>query len=189
MGAFIKSIEVVRGGFVRPAPTDTQFDSTQLDSHLDNAEREYVRDCIGNDFFEQLKTLRTSSIINYNLALGPVVPAFSIPVLETLFLQGKLFELISTAVIRVSLPYVHFKITSSGVQVPVASFAQAGSGNDMRYLGDSLGKTLTFLQKEVRDFLCKNSADYVAYGFDPLLFCDTCKGYNKIKQTNLPIIY
>lgn len=189
MAQFIKAVEVVKGGYVKIAPTDTQFDSTILASHCDNAEREYVRNAIGNTFFEYLKTQRTSGIINYNADLGAIVPAFTNPDLESLFLDGKLFDLIGNAVVKTALPFIHFKITSSGVQVPVASYANAGTGSDMRYLGDSMAKTLTFLTKEVQDYLCDNEAIYTPYGFDATEFCKHCKQNNKIKQTNLPIIY
>ncbi len=185
---FIKAQEVVKGGYVRIGPTDTQFDSLLLASHCDNAEREYVRDAIGSTFFEYLKTQRTSGIINYNADLGAIVPAFSNADLEALFLNGKLFDLIGNAVIKTALPHIHFKITSSGVQTNVSSFSQAGTGNDMRYLGDSMGKTITFLTKEVRDYLCANAAKFTPFGFDDKDFCD-CKNANKLKQNNLLILY
>lgn len=189
MAQFIKSVEVVKGGYVKIAPTDTQFDSTLLASFCDNAEREYVRNTIGNTFFEYLKTQRTTGIINYNADLGAIVPAFTNPDLESLFLDGKLFDLIGNAVVKTALPFIHFKITSSGVQITQASFAQAGTGNDMRYLGDSMAKTLTFLIQEVQDYLCDNAAIYTPYGFDDKIYCKHCKTTNKIKQANLPIIY
>jgi hypothetical protein len=47
---------------------------------------------------------------------------------------------------------------------------------------------IQFLQKEVIDFLCDNSALYTPFDFDPNLYCKTCKPKNKNIST-LPIIY
>jgi hypothetical protein len=188
MAQFINPIEVVRGGYVRITPTDTQFDPNLLAPYVDNAERRYVRNLIGNDFFDQLKANRTNQIINYNLAFGPVVPAFSNVNLENLFLNGKLFDLIGFAVLEESLSFAHFKITSAGVQVTQANFATAATGNDMRYLKDTLKDKIQFLQNEVITYLCDNSALYVPFDFDPDGKCQCCKPKNKNIST-LPIIY
>jgi hypothetical protein len=189
MSAFIKPVEVVKGGYVRIGPVDTQFDSLLLAPHCDNAERKYVRDAIGEDFFEYLKTQRTANIINYNSDLGPVQAAFSNADLEALFLNGKLFDLIGTAVIKEALPQIHFKISSSGLQVLQANFAQPASANDMLYFGDRFKEQIGFLTREVQKFLCDNQETYEPYGFDASMFCDTCKKKNKIKKSTLPIIY
>jgi hypothetical protein len=188
MSAFIKPVEVVKGGFVRVGPTDTQFDSLLLSPHCDNAERKHVRDAIGNTFFEYLKTQRTTGVINYNTDLGAVVPAFSNASLEALFLEGKLFELIGTAVLKEALPSIHFKISSSGVQVLQANFAQSGTGNDMRYMADRLTEQVIFLTKEVQKYLCDNAAIYEPFGFDSTLFCTSCKP-KKMSKGTFPIIY
>ncbi len=188
MSQFIKAVEVVRGGYVRVAPTDTQFDSMLLAPHCDNAERKYVRDAIGSVFFDYLKTQRTSGIINYNAQLGAVVPAFTNAALESLFLEGKLFDLIGNSVVKEALPNIHFKISSSGVQVLTANFAQSGTGNDMRYLGDNLKEQILFLTKEVQAYLCDNAAVYSPFGFVPDDFCE-CNKKNKMIKSNLPILY
>ena len=189
MSAFIKAVEVVKGGYVRIGATDTQFDSLLLAPHCDNAERKYVRDAIGSTFFDYLKTQRTAGIINYNSALGALQPAFANADLEALFLDGKLFDLIGTAVIKEALPSIHFKISSSGVQVLQANFAQSGTGNDMRYLGDNLKEQILFLTKEVQTYLCDNAAIYEPLGFDASTFCDSCKKKTTLKKSNLPIFY
>lgn len=188
MAQFIKPLEVVRGGYIRITPTDTQFDPNLLAPFVDNAERRYVRDVIGSDFFEQLKVNRTTGIINYNPAFGATVPAFTNADLENLFLNGKLFELLGFAVLEESLSFSHFKITSGGVQVNQVNFMQAASGNDMRYLKDTLKDKIQFLQREVTDFLCANSALYTPFQFDPDTLCKDCKKKNKNIST-LPIIY
>jgi len=188
MAQFIKALEVVRGGYIRITPTDTQFDPNLLAPYCDNAERRYVRDLIGSDFWEQLKANRTAGTINYNIAFGPVVPAFADADLEALFLNGKLFDLIGYAVVEESLSFAHFKITSAGVQVTQANFATAATGNDMRYLKDTMKDKIQFLQKEVLDYLCDNSALYTPFDFDPDKYCKTCKPKNKNIST-LPIIY
>lgn len=188
MSAFIKPVEVVKGGFVRVGPTDTQFDSLLLSPHCDNAERKYVRDVIGAAFFEELKANRTANIINYNPDLGTVEPAFTDSDLEDLFIEGKLFDLIGTAVIKEALPTIHYKISSSGVQVLQANFATPGAGNDMRYLGDTLKQNISFLTAEVQKYLCANQDKYTPFGFDPTLFCK-CEAEIKTKKSNLPRPY
>jgi len=188
MGQFIKALEVVRGGYIRISPTDTQFDPNLLAPYVDNAERRYIRDVIGAAFFDELKANRTPNIINYNSTFGAIQPAFADADLENLFLNGKLFDLIGYAVVEESLSFAHFKITSAGVQITQANFATAASGNDMRYLKDTMKDKIQFLQKEVIDFLCDNSALYTPFDFDPNLYCKTCKPKNKNIST-LPIIY
>jgi hypothetical protein len=188
MSAFIKAIEVVRGGFVRPAPSDTSFDSNLLGPHLDNAEKKYVRDTIGEAFFEELKVQRTSNVINYNTALGPIQAAFTNADLEALFLDGKLFNLIALGVINESLSFVHFQITSSGVQTPQAYASQTGTGSDMRYLKDTLKENIAFLQREVTKYLCENATKYTTFGFDEIKYCDKCESKNK-KYSTRPLIY
>lgn len=188
MAQFIKPLEVVRGGYLRITPTDTQFDPNLLAPFVDNAERRYVRDVIGSEFFEQLKANRTAGIINYNTAFGAVNPAFANADLEALFLDGKLFDLLGFAVLEESLSFAHFKITSAGVQVNQVNYMQAAGGNDMRYLKDTLKDKIQFLQKEVLDYLCDNSTKYEPFDFDPTDKCETCKAKNKNIST-LPIIY
>jgi len=188
MAQFIKALEVVRGGYIRITPTDTQFDPNLLAPFIDNAERRYVRNLIGAAFFEELKTNRTPNVINYNPAFGAIQAAFSNTDLENLFLDGKLFDLIGFAVLEESLSFSHFKITSAGVQVTQANFATAASGNDMRYLKDTLKDKIQFLQQEVITYLCDNSSLFVPFDFDPEGKCQCCKPKNKNIST-FPIIY
>lgn len=188
MAQFLKPVEAVRGGYIRITPTDTQFDPNLLAPFIDNAERRYVRNLIGADFFDQLKANRTANTINYNTAFGAIQAAFADADLEALFLDGKLFDLLGFAVLEESLSFTHFKITSAGVQVTQANFAQAATGNDMRYLKDTLKDKIQFLQKEVITYLCDNSALYEPFDFDPDEICQTCKTKNKNIST-LPIIY
>jgi len=188
MAQFIKPLEVVRGGYIRITPTDTQFDPNLLAPFVDNAERRYVRNLIGAKFFDQLKANRTAGIINYNTAFGPVVPAFANTDLEDLFLDGKLFDLLGFAVLEESLSFAHFKITSAGVQVTQANFATPATGNDMRYLKDTLKDKIQFLQEEVLTYLCDNSALYLPFDFEPEGKCPYCKKKDKNIST-LPIIY
>lgn len=188
MAQFIKPLEVVRGGYIRITPTDTQFDPNLLAPFVDNAERRYVRNLIGAKFFDQLKANRTAGIINYNTAFGLIVPAFANTDLEDLFLDGKLFDLLGFAVLEESLSFAHFKITSAGVQVTQANFATPATGNDMRYLKDTLKDKIQFLQEEVLTYLCDNSALYLPFDFEPEGKCPGCKKKDKNIST-LPIIY
>jgi hypothetical protein len=107
MAQFIKALEVVRGGYIRISPTDTQFDPNLLAPYCDNAERRYIRDVIGAAFFDELKANRTPNIINYNSTFGAIQPAFSDADLENLFLNGKLFDLIGYAVVEESLSFAN----------------------------------------------------------------------------------
>jgi hypothetical protein len=188
MAQFLKAMEVARGGSIRITPIDTQFDPNLLAPFVDNAERRYIRDVIGAAFFEQLKANRTAGVINYNPAFGLIVPAFANADLEALFIDGKLFELMGFSIIEESLSFSHFKITSAGVQVNQVNYMQAAGGNDMRYLKDTLKDKIQFLQREVLDYLCANSALYTPFDFDPDTYCKTCKPKNKNIST-LPIIY
>jgi hypothetical protein len=188
MAQFIKALEVVRGGYIRITPTDTQFDPNLLAPYVDNAERRYVRNLIGAAFFDELKANRTANVINYNPAFGAIEPAFTDTDLENLFLDGKLFDLLGFAVLEESLSFAHFKITSAGVQVTQANFATAATGNDMRYLKDTLKDKIQFLQQEVITYLCDNSALYVPFDFEPEGKCQCCKPKNKNIST-FPIIY
>jgi hypothetical protein len=188
MAQFIKALEVVRGGYIRITPTDTQFDPNLLATFVDNAERRYVRNLIGAKFFDELKANRTANIINYNPAFGAIEPAFTDTDLENLFLDGKLFDLIGFSVLEESMSFAHFKITSAGVQVTQANFATAATGNDMRYLKDTLKDKIQFLQQEVITYLCDNSTLYVPFDFDPQGKCLCCTPKSKNIST-FPIIY
>jgi len=188
MAQFIKALEVVRGGYIRITPTDTQFDPNLLAPFVDNAERRYVRNLIGAKFFDELKANRTANTINYNPIFGAIEPAFTDTDLENLFLDGKLFDLIGFSVLEESMSFSHFKITSAGVQVTQANFATAATGNDMRYLKDTLKDKIQFLQQEVITYLCDNSALYVPFDFDPQGKCLCCTPKSKNIST-FPIIY
>lgn len=189
MSAFIKGIEVVLNQLGRPM--DTQFDPKLLEPHTDNAERKYVRDLIGSDFFEYLKTQRTANTINYNAAYNPPYPvqvAFADANLEALFLDGKLFNLICVAVVHEALPNVHMQITGTGVQIPQVNFMQAAGASDMRYINDRLKDQIGFLQNEVIKYLCDNSDKYTAFGFDASNKCK-CGNTKKYGNSTFPILY
>lgn len=190
MSSFIRPIEVVNGGYVRVGPTDTRFDPQLLSPFVDNAERKYVRDAIGATFFETIKGLRNVNDINYNSFLGPVEIGFPADAdLESLFLDGKLFDLMGFAVLHESLPNIHFKITSMGVQVDQASYATPAGPNDMRYLADRYKENIRFLTEEVQNYLCDNADLYTPYGFDKTLFCKNCTVNKFSKPSTAPIFY
>ena len=187
--AFTKAIELVKGGFVRPGPTDTQFDATILDPFIAMAEAKYVRSAVGSDFYDALITNRTANVINYNPALGPLQNAFADADLEALFREGNLQQLFAYAIIHEALPNIHFKLSSSGVQVTQASFANPAGAQDMRYLADRYKENIRFLTEEVQSYLCKNKTAYIPFGFDADEFCDDCDVETKSKPSTLPIWY
>lgn len=189
MASFIKAIEVVKGGFVRPGPVDTQFDPLQLSSFTDIAEEKYVQPILGADFFQQLKDERTPNTINYNVNLGAVQVAFADADLEQLFKDKGLFRLIALAVIYEALPYVHFQISSTGVQSRSDAYSRAADGNEMRFLLDRLRRDIEFLQQQVKDFLCANSTTYEPFDFNPELICPKCNNKKNGGLSSAPLIY
>lgn len=192
MSTFIKAREIVTGGFLRVAPVDTQFDPNLLGPFIDLAESKYIRDAIGEDFFEELKARRTPNVASYNAAYPPLQIMFPNDAdLEALFIDGKLFNLMAWALLNEALPHTHFQVTSMGVQTPQSLNAQPAQGNDMRYLADRYKNNINFLTKEVQNYLCKNQTKYTVYGFKPEDFCDDCKDLKDYKQNNstLPIWY
>lgn len=184
MDEFIRSREVITGGALRISPVDTQYDPNLLAPYIDLAESKYIRDSIGADFFQALKDNRTPNDVSYSSVYPPLQIMFpSDPDLEDLFIKGKLFQLIAWAVINEALPYTHFQLTSMGVQIPSSLNAERAQGNDMRYLADRFKDNITFLTKEVQNYLCENQTKYTVYGFKPEDFCDDC-GESKNKSQN-----
>ena len=192
MDTFIRAREIVTGGFLRVAPVDTQYDPTLLGPYIGLAESKYIRDTLGKALFQSLKDNRTVNDVSYNPAYPPLQIMFpNDPDLEALFIEGQLFNLIAWALINEALPHTHFQMTSMGVQTPTSLNANAAQGNDMRYLADRLKDNITFLTKEVRNYLCENQDKYIVYGFNPEDFCDNCKKNKHKFQNNstLPIWY
>ena len=191
MASLMKPQEIVNQGIVKVGPQDTRFDAALLSAHLDNAERKYIRDAIGADFYDTLKTLRNAATINYNPALGAIVTMFPTePDLENLFINEKLYDLLAYSVICEALPSIHFKLSSTGVNVNAPNYAVSAGANDMRYLQDRYKENIRFLTEEVQNYLCKNSTLFTPYNFDSTLFCDSCNNTNtKSKFPTLPIFY
>lgn len=186
MSNFIKGIEIVRGGWLRVAGIDTQFDPLLLDPHVNLAERKYIREVLGTTFFDALKAARTANIANYNTAFGALQIMFpSDPALETLFIDGSLFNLIALAVVNQSLSKVHLQTTSSGIQKIQPIGSAPADSSDLRYLKDDLKNDITFLTDEVKDFLCANQEDYIPYGFDPSHYCKDCGNGSEAKETQV----
>ena len=109
--------------------------------------------------------------------------------LEALFREGNLQQLFAYAIIHEALPNIHFKLSSSGVQVTQASFANPAGAQDMRYLADRYKENIRFLTEEVQSYLCKNKTSYIPFGFDADEFCDDCDVETKSKPSTLPIWY
>ncbi len=190
MASLMKPQEIVNQGIVKVGPADTRFDASLLSAHLDTAERKYVRDAIGETFYETLKTLRNAATINYNIAFGPMVTMFPTEAdLENLFINQKLYDLITYAAMCEALPSIHFKISSAGVNVNAPNYATSAGPNDMRYMQDRFKENIRFLTEEVRNYLCKNAALFTPFGFDTTLFCDSCTINTQSKFSTLPILY
>ena len=173
MSAFLKPVEVTNQGTYRPTPTNARFDSLML-PYNEQAERRWTRDTIGKTFLDALKAARTPNTINYNTFLGPIQPAFADADLENLFLNEGLYQLMAISSVFEALPYIHFQVTSQGVQVNNTEFSTPGTGSDMRYVRDQMTNTLQFWQKEIVTFLCENQDIYIPLGFDPEGICATC---------------
>jgi hypothetical protein len=191
MASLMKPQEIVNQGIVKVGPQDTRFDAALLSAHLDTSERKYVRDAIGSDFYETLKTLRNAATINYNANLGPIVTMFPTEAdLENLFINEKLYDLLVYGAICEALPSIHFKVSSTGVNVNTPNYAVSAGANDMRYLQDRYKENIRFLTEEVRNYLCKNSTLFTPFNFDTTLFCDECSNIKtNSKFSTLPIFY
>jgi hypothetical protein len=190
MASLLKPLEVVNQGIVKVGPQDSRFDAALLSAHQDTSERKYIRDAIGAPFYENLKTLRTAGTINYNPALGAIVTMFPTePDLEELFINQKLYDLLCYACLCEALPSIHFKVSSTGVNVNAPNYALSAGANEMRYLQDRFKENIRFLTEEVQNYLCKNSTLFTPFGFDTTLFCDSCNIKTQSKFSTLPIFY
>lgn len=162
---FLKPIEVVNGGILRAAPTNLRFDATMLASHIMSADVNYILPVLGQGLYAYMVANRTTGTINYNTALGAIVPAFTDPILEAFFTGQGVYTLMCYAIVLEALPFVHFQITSTGVKVKDDQNSAAAQSEDVRYMADTMQTRINTLSRKIKEYLCANEATFAPFGF------------------------
>lgn len=183
----IQSAEVINGGALSPTPLSARFDKLLLEKHVFSAMLRFVKNELGDDFYDALVVEKGTTESNYNEDLGPIVPAFTTPEYESLW-KYVLRDLCAAAVVHVSLPYIGTQIGSNGIFEINTEYAQTTGRQGAKHLQDEELKRINILQDEMKKYLCANSESYPLY--DSEKNCEDCEHYsNKTKQINGFVIY
>lgn len=158
--------EVVSGGNLKPAPITMQFDPALVAPHILLAEHNYIVKALGREMYEDMVSVRNPLPCNYNAALGAIVLKFpSNPNYETLWTEY-LFQLCGYVVILEALPMIALSIGTNGVFAINTDYADNMGVKGATFLEDRLKQKIQTLQVIMRDWLCRNAADYEKFDYD-----------------------
>ena len=149
MSQLIQPLEVIQGGTARPSPADIRLDKTLVSPHIQPAEYRWVRETLGESFYNVLVAEKGTS------------SAFSTSAYQTLW-DSHLKSLCANAVLYEASPYIVMQLGTNGLYLIDNEYGKNAGMDGVKFYQDTLRQRITLQQNMIKDYLCA-SAGYFPY--------------------------
>jgi hypothetical protein len=168
----IKPSEVVNGGIVRPAPTDSRFDAHLISAHIHDAEQRFVVPVLSSAFHITLIEAQSSAASQYNASLGSTAVKFTSTAYEQLWTKH-LREFTAAAVLYEAMPFIAIQAGSNGLYLNDNQFGQNAGLNGVKFMQDTLLQKIEIKKKSLQQFLCSCASNLDGFSTTAVDYCSS----------------